>query len=58
MIEKTNQPYSYMIADVEKAEKELLFAQKKIKKYEDEIKRLNKVNEALVMEKKGLNEDL
>lgn len=26
MIEKTNQPYSYMIADVERAEKELMFA--------------------------------
>jgi cell division protein FtsB len=47
-----------MIADVEKSEKELFAAQKKIKKQEDEIKRLHKENEALVAQKKGLNEDL
>ena len=39
MIEKTNQPYSYMIQDVERAEKELLSALKKIKVQEEEIKR-------------------
>lgn len=49
MLEKTKQPYSYMIADVEKSEKELFAAQKKIKKMEDEIRRLNKENEALVV---------
>lgn len=58
MIDKTNQPYSYMIADVEKAERELDFAHKKIKKLEDELKRMSKVNEAITMEKKGLSEDL
>lgn len=49
MIEKTNQPYSFMIADVEKSEKELLFAHKKIKKMEEEVKRLNRENEQLVL---------
>ncbi len=43
---------------MEKSEKELFAAQKKIKKQEDEIKRLHKENEALVAQKKGLNEDL
>jgi predicted nucleic acid-binding Zn-ribbon protein len=38
-----------MMADVEKAERELQFASKKIKKLEDEIKRLNKENEALTL---------
>ena len=31
LLQKTNQPNSYMIADIEKAEKELDFAQRKIK---------------------------
>ena len=49
MIDKTNQPYQYIMQDVEKAERELQFAQKKIKKLEDDIKRITKDNEALVL---------
>jgi len=39
MIDKTNQPYSYMIQDIERSEKELHNAQKKIKALEEEIRR-------------------
>ncbi|CDW86764.1 UNKNOWN [Stylonychia lemnae] len=70
VIDKTNQPASYMMADLEKSERELQFASKKIKKLEEEIKRLNKDNDALVQvsqfyinqcllqQKKGLADDL
>lgn len=47
MLDKTNQPHTYLMQDVEKLERELQFANKKIKKAEDEIKRLAKENEAL-----------
>ncbi len=47
MIDKTNQPYSYMISDIERSEKELMFAQKKIRQYEEELKRSLKENEQL-----------
>jgi septal ring factor EnvC (AmiA/AmiB activator) len=49
MMEKTNQPYSYMIQDVERTEKELNSALKKMKVLEDEIKRLKKENESLML---------
>ena len=45
MMDKTNQPYSYMIADVERAEKELNNALKKIKILEEHIKKLTKEND-------------
>lgn len=47
-----------MIAEVEKSEKELLAANKHIAKLQDELKRLNKENEALSAQKKGLYSDL
>ncbi len=49
LMEKSGQPVSYMMADMERSEKELNFAQKKIKKLEDEIRRLLKENEQLVI---------
>ena len=49
LMEKSGQPVSYMMADMERSEKELNFAQKKIKKLEDEIRRLFKENEQLVV---------
>jgi len=58
MLGKTNQPHSFMIAEVEKSEKELLAANKHIAKLQDELKRLNKENEALSAQKKGLYSDL
>ncbi len=39
MLEKTNQPYQYMISDIEKTEKELSFAHKKIKQQDEVIKK-------------------
>ena len=47
MVEKTNQPYSYMIADIERSEKDLMFSQKKLKQMEEELKRMAKENEQL-----------
>ncbi len=58
MIEKTNQPQSYMIAEVERSEKELHFAQKKIKSLEQEVKKMKADNEHLRVTKNGLNDDL
>jgi len=45
MLEKTNQPYSYMIQDVERTEKELNNAVKKIKQLEEVIKKLKQEND-------------
>ena len=47
LLDKTNQPYSYMIKDVEKAEKELFNAQKKIKQQEELLMKIKKENEGL-----------
>ena len=58
MLEKTNQPYSYMIADIERSEKELNFAQKKIKTLEETLKKMKHENDQLKLQKKGLSDDL
>ena len=56
--QRTNQPQSYMIADIERAEKELDFANRKIKQLDDVCKKLKMENEQLKQSKKGLAEDL
>jgi progesterone-induced-blocking factor 1 len=58
LMDKTNQPYSYMIKDVEKAEKELFHATKKIKQQEEIIMKVKRDNESLKIQKKGLDSDL
>jgi len=58
LIDKTNQPHSYILADIEKAEKELNFAQKKIKQLEDQLRKYKTENDQLKLQKKGLNDDL
>jgi hypothetical protein len=45
LFEKTNQPASFMVADIERAEKELAFAQKKIKQLEEYLKKSKSENE-------------
>ena len=47
-----------MIADIERAEKELDFANRKIKQLDDIAKKLKHENENLKNSKKGLAEDL
>lgn len=47
LVSKTNQPQSYMIADIEKAEKELDFATRKIKQMDDVMRKLKHENEQL-----------
>jgi FtsZ-binding cell division protein ZapB len=47
-----------MIADIERAEKELDFANRKIKQLDDVCKKLKMENEQLKNSKKGLAEDL
>lgn len=47
LLDKTNQPYQYMINDIEKAEKELSFAHKKIKQLEEALKKLKQENDSL-----------
>jgi progesterone-induced-blocking factor 1 len=39
LTQRTNQPQSYMIADIERAEKELDFANRKIKQLDDVCKK-------------------
>ena len=58
LLTKSNQPQSYMIADIERAEKELDFANRKIKQLDDVCKKLKHDNETLKMAKKGLADDL
>ena len=55
---KTNQPQSYIIADLENAERQLDFAQRKIKQYEDVVKKVKHENEQLKLQKRGLADDL
>ena len=47
-----------MVADIERSEKELAFAQRKIKQLEEVIRKAQSENEQLRLQKKGLNEDL
>ena len=47
-----------MIADIEKAEKELDFANRKIKQLEDVNRKLKSDNDQLKMAKRGIAEDL
>jgi len=43
---------------VERAEKELVNAQKKIKQLEEQLKKVSGENNQLKLQKKGLNDDL
>eukprot|EP00352_Strombidinopsis_acuminata_P004275 CAMPEP_0176385084 /NCGR_PEP_ID=MMETSP0126-20121128/34846_1 /TAXON_ID=141414 ORGANISM="Strombidinopsis acuminatum, Strain SPMC142" /NCGR_SAMPLE_ID=MMETSP0126 /ASSEMBLY_ACC=CAM_ASM_000229 /LENGTH=68 /DNA_ID=CAMNT_0017751191 /DNA_START=2171 /DNA_END=2377 /DNA_ORIENTATION=+ len=47
-----------MLADIERTEKELEFANRKIKQVEDTLKKTRHENEQLKLSKKGLNDDL
>ena len=58
LVQRTNQPQSYMIADIERAEKELDFANRKIKQLDDINKKVKHENETLKNQKKGLADDL
>lgn len=58
LLERTNQPQSYMLADIERSEKELEMAHRKIKAQEDAIRKTKHENEQLKISKKNLNEDL
>lgn len=58
LVQRANQPHSYMMADIERAEKELDFANRKIKQLDDVCKKVRIENEQLKNSKKGLAEDL
>lgn len=58
LLERTNQPQSYLLQDVERAEKELDHANRKIKQQDEALKRAKHECEQLRLSKKGLNEDL
>lgn len=58
LTQRTNQPQSYMIADIERAEKELDFANRKIKQLDDVCKKFKHENESLKQSKRGLADDL
>jgi progesterone-induced-blocking factor 1 len=58
LLDRTNQPHSYMLADIERAEKELDHANRKIKQFEEGMKKLKIENEQLRTSKKSLNDDL
>ena len=58
MLERASQPHSYIMADVERAERDLAISNKKIKALEDELKRSKKEVESLAIQKRGLQDDL
>jgi chromosome segregation ATPase len=58
LLDRANQPHSYIMADVERAERELGLANKRIKLMEDELKKARKEIENLMIQKRGLSEDL
>ena len=45
LIERTNQPHNYILADIERAEKELEFANRKITQLDQTLKRSKHENE-------------
>ena len=47
MLERANQPHAYIMADVERAERELGVANKRIKLLEEELKKSRKEVETL-----------
>jgi hypothetical protein len=47
ILERANQPHAYILADVERAERELTVANKKIKAQEEDLKRAKKDIESL-----------
>mmetsp|Transcript_9260 Transcript_9260/g.15568 ORF Transcript_9260/g.15568 Transcript_9260/m.15568 type:complete len:228 (+) Transcript_9260:1776-2459(+) len=58
LAQRTNQPQSYMIADIERAEKELDFANRKIKQLEDLFRKSKVETEQLKQAKRALANDL
>ena len=57
-MDRTNQPQSYMVSALEKAEKDHDFAQRKIKQLDATIKKLKQENESLRLSKSKINDDL
>jgi len=49
MLERANQPHAYILTDVERAERELTVANKKIKAQDEELKRAKKEIESLTI---------
>jgi len=47
MLDRANQPHAYIMADVERAERELHVANKKIKAQEEDLKRAKKEIDSL-----------
>jgi progesterone-induced-blocking factor 1 len=58
LADKANQPYSYLMADIEKGEKDLNMAFKRLRTKEDEINELKEENKALKIAVNTLQEDL
>lgn len=56
--EKASQPYSYLMADIEKGEKDLNMAFKRLRAKEDEITSLKEENKALKIAVNNLQDDL
>lgn len=58
LLERASQPNAYILADVERAERDLAAANKRIKQQEEDLKRCRKEIESLAIQKRGLQEDL
>ena len=58
LIERTNQPHNYILKDIERAEKELEFANRMITQLDRQLKRSKHENEQLKVQKARINEDL
>lgn len=58
LLGKTNQPQAHMLADIERTEKELDFANRKIKQLDEQLKKVKHDNEQLRLSKNRLNDDL
>lgn len=58
LADKANQPYSYLMADIEKGEKDLNAAFKRLRSKEEEIKQLKDENKSLKMAVNSLQEEL
>mmetsp|Transcript_15161 Transcript_15161/g.20578 ORF Transcript_15161/g.20578 Transcript_15161/m.20578 type:complete len:123 (+) Transcript_15161:2085-2453(+) len=58
LVERSNQPHNYILADIERAEKELDFANRKIQQLDQQLKRSKQECEQLKTQKARINDDL
>jgi regulator of replication initiation timing len=58
LLQRTNQPQSYVLNDLANAEKKIDYAERKIKSLEDSLRKVTHENNQLKLAKKSMQEDI